>query len=356
MEKRKLVLYSTTRQYNPGDEFILFGIRNLIKSIGIVESPVIYNRNQEINQPLSFLNPLRRVKSQSKWIKALGSFFRISQVDNSFKDIHKLDIYDMVVFAGSPEWASTRLNPLYRKLQKFDKPILFLGLGSFSQKIVLSDMKKGVIEKAKLVTYRNPESEHAFPDSIDAQLMPCPALFAVEGTQHVVRKGKVAIVFGVSDASKGNHVSQNAMNKMVHIYKILQNKGISVDIVCHYIDEIPYAKEIFKGTEIRYSYDASEYKEIYKDYQYVVTSRVHAVGMCASLGIPGTLIAHDGRASTVKLFKADIVMDTEKEIVFEQNVLDRMERVDELSLELKEHKLNSLQDYQNKLKSALGIE
>lgn len=351
--EKKNILYSTTRQYNPGDEFILFGVMNLLESIGIKQNPVIYNRNQEINQPLSFLNPLRKIKSQSKWIKVLGSFLRISQVDNSFKDIHNLDIYDMVVFAGSPEWASTRLNPLYSKLRNFEKPILYLGVGSFKGNISVDSEKRKILKKSKLITYRNEELNEFFRDFSHSHHLPCPALFSVKTFEHQLKKGKIAIVFGVSNASKGNHVSNKAMNKMIFAYEELTKKGYKVEIVCHYIDEISFAKELFPNTIIHYSYDARDYESIYKEFEYIVTSRVHAIGMCASLSIPGTLIAHDGRASTVNGFLGNIVGDNEKNDMFIDVLLKRLSNTDKLSSELKSHKLNTYNIYKKYLRESL---
>lgn len=353
-DNKKMVLYSTTRQYNPGDEFILFGVMNLLENIGIQQNPVIYNRNQEINQPLSYLNPLRRIKSQSKWIKVLGSFLRISQVDNSFKDIHNLDIYDMVVFAGSPEWASTRLNPLYNKLKDFEKPILYLGLGSFRGNISVNKEKIQILKKSKLITYRNEELNDFFMDFHQARQLPCPALFSAKTFEHQLKKGKIAIVFGVSNASKGNHVSDQAMNKMIFAYKELTKKGYEVEIVCHYIDEISFAKKLFPNSTIHYSYDAKDYEFIYRAFEYIVTSRVHAIGICASLSIPGTLIAHDGRASTVNGFLGHILNDNEKNDIFIDEVLKRLSNTDKLSSELKSHKLNIFNIYTKYLEESLN--
>jgi len=352
---KKLVLYSTTRQYNPGDEFIHFGVMNLLKSIGIEQNPVIYNRNQEINQPLSFLNPLRKIRSQSKFIKVLGSFLRISQVDNSFKDIHKLDIFDMVVFAGSPEWASTRLNPLYQKLKKFNKPILYLGIGSFGSNISLDNTKVSILKKSNLITYRNEELNNFFNDFENASYMPCPALFSVKSFEHTLKKGKIAIVFGVSNASKGNHVSNMAMQKMITAYQYFSDKDYQVDIVCHYIDEVEMAYELFPKAQIHYSYDAKDYETLYKDFEYIITSRVHAIGICSSLSIPGTLIAHDGRASTVKGFLGNIILDTEDENIFLNNIAARIENSDALSKELKEHKLFYFKEYKKMLEKAMDL-
>lgn len=351
---KKLILYSTTRQYNPGDEFIHFGVMNLLKSIGIEQNPVIYNRNQEINQPLSFLNPLRKIRSQSKFIKLLGSFLRISQVDNSFKDIHKLDIYDMVVFAGSPEWASTRLNPLYQKLKNFNKPILYLGLGSFGGSISLDNKKVSILKKSNLITYRNEELNSFFNDFENASHMPCPALFSVKSFDHTLKKGKIAIVFGVSNASKGNHVSNMAMQKMITAYKYFSVKDFQVDIVCHYIDELEMAYKLFPEAHIHYSYDARDYEDIYQEFEYVITSRVHAVGICASLSIPGTLIAHDGRANTVKGFLGDIVEDSENDDTFINRLVERIKNASSLSKDLRAHKLVVYEKYQELILKALG--
>ena len=355
MKKYQFILYSTTRQYNPGDEFILFGVRNLLKHIGVNDTPVIFNRNQEVNQPLSFLNPLRKVKGQSKWVKALGSFLRISQVDNSFKDIHDIDMFDMIVFAGSPEWYSSRLNTLYNKLKNYKKPILFLGVGSFGEIKYISPLKRKILERASLITYRTKQLNDFFCSYERASYLPCPALFSVAGVEHSLVTGKIAICFGVSEASKGNHVSNNAMNKMINAYNFLKSENYIIEIVCHYIDELPFAIKYFPEAEIRYSYDAKDYEDIYKQYQYVVTSRVHAIGICASLGIPGTLIAHDGRANTVVYFQADVIPDTVGEKDFKKSVIDRINDSENLSIKLKDHKLLYLEKYKELLTSSLGL-
>ncbi len=46
---RKNVLISTTRQWNPGDEFIMLGCLNILKEIyGDNINPIIFNRNPDI--------------------------------------------------------------------------------------------------------------------------------------------------------------------------------------------------------------------------------------------------------------------------------------------------------------------
>ena len=41
-------IFSTTRNYNPGDEFILFGIQNVLEEIIGPFNTVYYNRNPAV--------------------------------------------------------------------------------------------------------------------------------------------------------------------------------------------------------------------------------------------------------------------------------------------------------------------
>lgn len=350
----KNYLFSTTRQYNPGDEFILFGVINILEEMGSRFNPVIFNRNQEVNPALAFLNPLRRIKSQSKLVKVLGSIFRVSQVDNSFKDVHDLDFIDCVVFAGSPEWKTPRLYPLYKKMKGFKGPVLYLGLGAFSENEKIPFFAKKALKEASVIAYRTQMLDEVLRDYDNSTLMPCPALFSagIKVCNYEINN-KVAITYGTAKASKGNHVSQSAASLMEEAYLFLIDKGYECDIVCHYIDEIPEAKRLFPKAEIRYSFDAKDYIDIYKSYSAVVTSRVHAVGMCASMGIPGLLIAHDGRADTVRGFKAEVFSDSGSIEEFHDSILDLMERRSELSESILTHKSETLNRYKDLLSNVV---
>src|SRR5262245_35142951 len=101
------VLFSTTRQWNPGDEFILFGCVNALRSAGLEFNPVIFN-----------LNPQTRLrKPLIQWMSAIDRALFGGRVapflDNSFKDATDPAIIDLAVFAGSPEWHGRRLEPMY---------------------------------------------------------------------------------------------------------------------------------------------------------------------------------------------------------------------------------------------------
>src|SRR3954462_11648347 len=102
------VLFSATRQWNPGDEFILFGSVNALRSAGLDVNPILFNRNPQI----------RRMRPLFRWMRQLDDAMfggrALPFLDNSFKNTTDASIVDLVVFAGSPEWRGRRLAPLYR--------------------------------------------------------------------------------------------------------------------------------------------------------------------------------------------------------------------------------------------------
>ena len=64
---KKNIVFSTTRQWNPGDEFILMGCINLLKQLGVDFNVLIYNRNPQI-QSVSGI----KKTAFSKFFKMLG--------------------------------------------------------------------------------------------------------------------------------------------------------------------------------------------------------------------------------------------------------------------------------------------
>ncbi|MCL2390718.1 MAG: polysaccharide pyruvyl transferase family protein, partial [Endomicrobia bacterium] len=120
---RKNILFSTTRQWNPGDEFILLGCINLLKELYPGFNPVIYNRNPAIRQEkYSNLNFFRntfweRVSCKSKGLS--DAFLRMGFFDNSFKDNTDASFLDLAVFAGSPEWYGYRNAKLYDVINRY---------------------------------------------------------------------------------------------------------------------------------------------------------------------------------------------------------------------------------------------
>jgi len=316
---KKNILFSTTRQWNPGDEFILMGILNLFKETIGEFNPIIFNRNPEVRQSYQFINPFRKSILSSIGFRGkslLESFLRIGFWDNSFKDEMGLDFVDMVVFAGSPEWAGKRLLPLYRKLLKYEKPIIYLGIGSGSV-LKYSDLKSpyiDVLNKAKLITVRDTLTYNLLKP-LNPFYLPCPALFSSPYEKNIKKVKKVGLIFGTNKAVINNKIDKESFEYILNLYANLIEtfkSSFEFEMVCHYIDELPEAFKLYKGLKIHYSYNAHDYLKIYKNFDLVVGHRIHGIGICASMGIPGILVAHDKRGETGKGFLAEITQVGEK--------------------------------------------
>ncbi|MFY9078159.1 polysaccharide pyruvyl transferase family protein [Aliarcobacter butzleri] len=346
------IVFSTTRQWNPGDEFILLGTINLLqeyfeqqKDKGIKNNfyfnPIIYNRNPQI----------RRARKRD-FIKMIDNFLGKDFIekfrDNSVKDRKPMDYTDLVVFAGSPEWIGRRLKKLYTEILNNKIPTIFLGLGTDS-KIPLEYNNKdfGSIEKkvfeqyTKIIITRDENTLGAFKHFEFAKHLPCPALFCSKTNNKKVNVKKIALIYSTVNAEGGNDISLETYNFILALYKELlysYKDEYEFEFISHYIDELSEFKKDFPEEKIRYSYDSKDYLDIYSEYDLVIGCRVHGIGMCASLGIPGIMVSHDGRSKTVKGFLADRIFIDNSFLEIKELFENVVNNIEDKSQELLEHK------------------
>jgi polysaccharide pyruvyl transferase WcaK-like protein len=305
------IVFSTTRQWNPGDEFILLGCMRALRLAGLDFNPIIFNRNPQV----------RRTRRINRWLQgldqALGGRFA-PFLDNSLKDDTDFRCVDMVVFAGSPEWRGIRLSPLYRQIAQHGTPTLFLGLGTnrpfdFSREHFSED-EMAVLRAAKLVTCRDSTTATALAP-VGARQVPCPALLCCDEESPRQSVRRVGLIYGSDRAAAHNRVSADTARHLDALYRrLLAQHGArhEFELVAHYIDELPLAQEAWGETlPLRYHYDAVAYRAVYGRYDLVVGHRIHGIGMSASQGIPGVCIAHDRRGETARGFLAEMVATTD---------------------------------------------
>lgn len=313
---RKNILISTTRQWNPGDEFIMLGALNVLDELlGDNYNPIIFNRNPDIRGGASFRNCTRKYEFSYKWDSTsfrgkggLHELLRIGHYDNSWKDDMNPDNIDIALFAGSPEWYGNRLRPMFRTIDKNNIPAIFLGLGagdSMDFKYSAPEVHR-VLSNSKLITTRDRATE-ALLREYDAIYVPCPAILAAKKIRVVDGVEKIGLIYATDRTLKGNNVSEEMHEYILKIYPELM-KRYSCGLVCHYIDELDQARKDFPDADLFYSYDAKDYEKIYNQFDIVVGGRVHGIGMSASLGIPGVMIKHDIRSSTTDGFLAEAVL------------------------------------------------
>ena len=309
---RKNILISTTRQWNPGDEFIMMGALCILKNLyGDILNPIIYNRNPDIRVGCMWRSSSHGYKKTYKWDKKywkgksiISEIFRIGQYDNSWKDDMNISNIDFALFAGSPEWYGKRLKTMYKVIERGNIPSLFLGLGAgdsvdFSKANSIVDR---TLSKAIFIATRDRQTEQLLK-IYNAKYLPCPALFSAPFNKLVKKVNRIALIYATNETLKGNNVSKEMHDYIIYLYKKLGEK-FDVSLVCHYIDEIDRAKEEFPHYDIYYSYDAKDYINIYNNFDLGIGGRVHGIGMCASLGITGIMIKHDSRSSTTDGFLA----------------------------------------------------
>ncbi len=315
INRRLNILFSTTRQWNPGDEFILYGIINLLNELQLKFNPIIYNRNPHIRPMYSYLNPLRfshYLDIPYKEKEIIEAFFRVGFLDNSFKDEMDLSFIDLVIFAGTPEWKTPRLLTLYQKLLNFLGKILYIGIGSAGVGYYenLSDLHKTILKKAEFISVRDKYTWEMLR-LLNPLLLPCPSIFASTNEKIIKEVKHIGLVFSTNKSVPFNRITAALEIKLVSLYKTLIKKlPWKISLICHYIDELPIAYQIFgKDVEIYYSYDALDYISIYKNFDLIISPRIHGSGLASSLGIPSIVIPHDLRVDAAYLFLAHILPD-----------------------------------------------
>jgi polysaccharide pyruvyl transferase WcaK-like protein len=343
------IIFSTTRQWNPGDEIILFGCINALQRAGLTFNPVIYNRNPQIRDK-SKLNKLFKQLGLNK------EPFR----DNSLKDDTDLSFADMVVFAGTPEWRGRRLASLYRGILEHKLPTLFLGIGtnrpfSFSREH-FSDDEMAVLSQARLITCRDELTAKSLAP-LPVHFMPCPALLSCRDTPPA-RTGvrRLGLIFGSDRAIRHNNVSTETFRYLDTLYRTLMDrygKDWEIELVAHYIDELPHAAQAYPDVPLRYSYDARDYADIYARYDLVVGHRVHGIGVAASQGIPGISVSHDARGNTTLGFGARIITPGTPVEEVCALVEDIASNIAKCSGDLIAHKQTTADSYQSLLTTAL---
>lgn len=361
---RKNVLISTTRQWNPGDEFIMQGsVHVLENAFGNCINPIIFNRNPDIRGGSKWRNGSRNAEWSYEWDRKdfrgkgiLSELFRLGHWDNSFKDDMDSSCIDLALFAGSPEWFGNRLISMYKVIEQADIPTVFFGLGAGDKSSFSSAVPSvnRVLSKSRLILCRDHATE-ALLSSYGAKYMPCPAFLAAKTNRQVTDVKKIGLIYATNYTLCGNNVSAEMHAYIVRLYSYLSKK-YNVGLVCHYIDEIEQARKELPGIDIYYSYDSKDYADIYNEFDIVIGGRVHGIGMSASLGIPGIMIKHDSRSNTTDGFLADsIQINTMFEEV--ENVIQRnLNNISNRSLELIKHKESVMIQYVEMLKKAINYE
>ena len=309
------VLFSSTRGWNCGDEFILAGIRNLIDDLGVAINPVVYNRHPDLllyeflsNErfyldtpngqfPLDIENILRRYSCRA---------------DNSVRLDHDLGFVDACIFAGTPEWLGPPVERLVTKLAASPVPVAYLGVGygdyQASAADSLGDADAAILRRARLITTRDKRAGNFLNQhGISSRLLPCPALFACRDEKPVERIRRVAISLQNPNGAGPQTISKASTEWLLDFARKAASE-YEVIFVQHYIDDCAKLySELSSIGSVFYSCEPRDYERFYRGADLTVTSRVHGAGFCASMGIPAYYVGDSLRTDTVDGFLSKIV-------------------------------------------------
>jgi len=278
----KKILFSTTKNWNVGDEIILAGIKNLLRKLDLEFTSVIWNRHPSINP---------------------GNM----GLDNSF-DVkrHKITAIDYIIIAGTPDWASPRNLPLFAKILGTSKKVAFIGIGCSSppflfdgNRILMEVMKKHTEliitrDKNTFLSIKNTfdrfnsatKVKNYFPE---VYLKPCPALFASTKVRKVTSANTVGIVFQTI-RTRSNSISRQLFKSVMKLYKSIY-KEFRVRLICHYIDDFVDAFKFFPKAELLYSPELNDYYDFYGSVDLTIGTRLHGAIFALSQGIPAILLS-----------------------------------------------------------------
>ncbi len=237
------ILISTTTNWNPGDDFIRFGVQNLLKGVFNNPTYIHYDRNPDI------------VNLQK-------------QTSNVMNADIKWDMIDLVVMAGSPEFLHEPLKHIYDGLYEHRHiPLLAIGVGyAFpSNNIVLTEKEKTVLSRDNtFIITRQYDLKDTLAGLLNKEIhtLPCPALFA---NDEMICMPYIERPLIIRQIHTGLHAIK--IEDLVEMDNIV-NKEKQYSVCSYCVDEF----KVYKGY---YNPDVKELLKYICSHKRVITNRLH---------------------------------------------------------------------------------
>jgi len=191
------ILISTTTNWNPGDEWIRKGIKNILKHI-FPEQPNYIHYDRNPNNMIDWPNDQRMKEGLH------GNF-----MNNPIN----WEIVDLVILAGTPEWLHHPLIPIYEGLVDHPEiPLWAIGVGYSEPEFVLplSDAEIKVLSRENtLIITRQQELSDRLEPILEKKIpsLPCPALFCFEDFPKKSKEFLYIAEHGMQNISEGNGIN-----------------------------------------------------------------------------------------------------------------------------------------------------
>lgn len=229
------ILISTTTNWNCGDDFIRYGVKNILKHIFQCTTNYIHydrNPNNMIDWP-----------SNQNMKAGLHGNFMNNPID--------WDLIDLVVLAGTPEFLHHPLMPIYNGLVKHPEiPLWAIGVGYTEPEFVLplSENEISILKrKNTLIITRQEELTNRLFTLLKREVytLPCPALFCFEDFPEKTN-GVCNAVHSINELHDKEYFSTDAYDMLNYIgscKKVISGRlhgviaGISAGAYCRIIND-----------------------------------------------------------------------------------------------------------------------
>ena len=313
------IAFSTTRQFNPWDEFIRRWIENLLNDYfskkDMKTNYILFDRSPHIRcwKPICIKNNY------------------LKYYENSLNEANNINNVDIFIFAWTPEWSWFRHWWLYKKYLPKVKNIMYLWIWNWKKvKLPFFDSLYtkyirenffNVYRKAKLITTRDENTFNYMKEFNNNVLYTwCPAIFSSKNEKIIDKITTIWITIPSKNCWIWNKVKEWKIEtylKILHrfitdwVWKWIKKIVFFAFVACE-IDSIQSFIEKYKSElqkynidiEFFYSYNFEDYIKKFWEIDFLVTTRVHWWWLASSWWIPNIVFGHDERAKTVLKFKS----------------------------------------------------
>lgn len=325
------ILYATTKGWNIGDEAILEGCTSLMTSVHGIHNKFIYNKH-----PYLAIKPVEG---------------EVLNLDNSVDLGDNLDFIDAFVMAGTPS-NFDGLNEAFNikvKNRKPGVPAYYLGLGQSIEG--MDENLYSFMKDVDLVTVRDESLVSQYREKgINAQYMPCPALYCFKGLsspQEIILVPRISI----KDKNSLHSITEEQFEYQTRIFNGIIKKysgEYPIRVISHYSHEVPILSKLYRN--INFSYNLEDYISFYLMGCLVVSSRVHGCGIASSLGIPNIGFNQDFRQNTLDGF---LTRKMDYNFVQYMYIIDDiLKNRESISTKILDHRNKTFLKYRNMLKES----
>jgi ADP-heptose:LPS heptosyltransferase/glycosyltransferase involved in cell wall biosynthesis len=349
LTKIKNIVISGTNFWNPGDDFVRDGVIRILRKLFPEHTLnfLFYNFNQDFFPHRKF-SGIHNMLAQG--------------------DLEKCtDFIDAVVIAGLS--AGEEIKDLYRWIieNKLDDRVYLISAGyenSYVDKHIYQEPELTIFKNAKVITGRTAKK----PRIIDELNLPyfhinCPAILSVENTKIIPPDKKIEkIAFSIQLSHEIGISNQSCHHSMYELgYEIFSQLygNYDIDFIAHHKSEYFHHLNIFQtynlSIPVIFSSFYQDLFEIYKNYDLIITTRLHASLFANGFGIPGIIINDtDRHTHTLDGFPHSVWINSIQKFTDEFNRFKEKD-LSKISIESELFKENLMNKYIEVLAPAFGI-